>query len=196
MYTSTHAATIFNVSNETIRNWAEQFSRYLSFTANPGKGRTRNFTVEDMEILSLIAEMKNKGSTFEDIHVALGVGQRGDAPELLVDDVKAMLNGEQERRLVLEVEYLKRSLQDALIRAQDAERVKEENIRLKAQLESAEKRVEELLEQLGNVTLSQEKSSSEVLRRIEELSRQIGESYVKGFMQALERKDEPPKKES
>ena len=81
MYSSTHVATIFHVSTETIRNWSDEFSRYLSFMANPGKGRTRTFNDDDMTVLSLIAEMKRKGSTFEEIHVALGQGQRGDSPD-------------------------------------------------------------------------------------------------------------------
>lgn len=195
MSTSTYAATVFHVSNETIRNWAEEFSRYLSFTANPGKGRTRSFSVEDLEVFALITEMKNKGSTFEEIHISLGKGQRGDAPDLLVDDVKAIISGEQERRLVLEVEYLKRTLQDALVRAQDAERIKEENIRLKAQLEAAQIRADQLLEQLRASISSQQATTAEVMQRVEELSKQIGESYIKGFLEALERKGEMPKKE-
>lgn len=193
MYTSTHAATVFHVSNETIRNWAEEFSRYLSFLANPGKGRTRTFSDDDMQVLSLIAEMKSKGANFDEIHIALGQGQRGDSPALEVEDVKAIISGEQERRLTLEIEYLKRTLQDALTRAQDAERMKEENIRLKAQLEVAQSRVDQLLEDLRTATGYQQKNNAETLQRIEELSRQIGESYARGFVEALERKGEVPK---
>lgn len=195
MYTSTHAATLFHVSNETIRNWSEEFSRYLSFLANPGKGRTRSFSEEDMQVLSLIAEMKGKGSTFEEIHIALGKGQRGDAPDLPVEEVKAIITGEQERRLSLEIEYLKRTLQDALVRAQDGERVKEENIRLKTQLEAAQERVHHLLEQIQSAEDYQQKNNADSLRRIEELSKQIGESYARGFIEALERRGDVPKRE-
>ena len=195
MYSSTHVATIFHVSTETIRNWSDEFSRYLSFMANPGKGRTRTFSDDDMTVLSLIAEMKGKGSTFEEIHVALGQGQRGDLPDLEVDEVKAIISGDQERRLNLEIEYLKRSLQDAAARAQDRDRLNEENIRLKVQLEATHERVEQLLAQLRSTEATQQKSNAEAIQRVEDLSRQIGESYAKGFIEALERRGDVPKGE-
>jgi DNA-binding transcriptional MerR regulator len=181
MYSSSQAAAVYHVSNETIRNWSEEFSRYLSFMANPGKGRTRSFSDEDMQVLALIAEMKANGSTFEEIHISLGRGQRGDAPALQVEEVKAMISGEQERRLMLEIEYLKRSLQDSVARSAQAEELKEKYIRLEAQVEIIKQtdaaRIEALTDELG-----------EARKRIEELSRQIGESYAKGFIEALERK--------
>ena len=95
----------------------------------------------------------------------------------------------------LEIEYLKRSLQDAVARAQDRDRLNEENIRLKVQLETTHERVEQLLEQLKSTESLQQKSNAEALERIEALSKQIGESYAKGFIEALERKGEVPKGE-
>ena len=188
MYSSTDAATVYKVSTETIRNWAEEFSRYLSFSANPGKGRTRTFNDDDMKVLALISELKTKNATFEEIHVALGQGQRGDAPDLEPGEVKAIISGEQERRLTLEIEYLKRTLQDALERAKDREQLREENIRLNGRIEAVQERVDQLLEQLRSAEALQEKSTGEAMRRIEELSKQIGKSYAKGFIEALERK--------
>lgn len=181
MYSSSQAAALYHVSNETIRNWSEEFSRYLSFMANPGKGRTRGFSDEDMQVLALIAEMKASGSTFEEIHISLGRGQRGDTPALQVDEVKAMISGEQERRLMLEIEYLKRSLQDATARSAQADELKEKYIRLEAQLDIIKQHDSERIE-----TLTDE--LSEARKRIEELSRQIGEAYTKGFIEALERR--------
>lgn len=193
LYTSTHAATLFHVSTETIRNWAEVFSPYLSVTANPGKGRTRSFTTEDMQVLALVAEMKSKGATFDEIHVALQNGQRGDPPPLMVEEVQAIITGEQEKKLSLEIEYLKRSLKEALARAQEAELAKAENIRLRAQLESVEKRVQELMEQMKTKDEQYQRSIAEAMRRIEELSRQIGEAYARGVMDTLREKGDLPK---
>ncbi len=186
MFSSTQAAAVFHVSNETIRNWAEEFSRYLSFMANPGKGRTRSFSEEDMQVLSLISEMKGQGSTFEEIHISLGRGQRGDTPALQVDEVKALINGEQERRLTLEIEYLKRSLQDTMARAAEAEVLKTKYVQIQTELDIIKRmdnaRIEELNEELNRAR-----------QRIEELSEKIGQSYAKGFIEALERKGDVPK---
>ena len=124
-----------------------------------------------------------------------GRGSGGTHPDLEPGEVKAIISGEQERRLTLEIEYLKRTLQDALDRAKDREQLREENIRLNAQLDAMQERVDQLLEQLRSAEAHQEKSTAEAMRRIEELSKQIGESYAKGFIEALERKGVVPRQE-
>ncbi len=184
-YTSKHVSLIYNVSTETIRNWAEEFERYLSPTANPGKGRHRNFTAEDMGVLSLIAQMKNDGSTFEDIHASLNAGSRGEPPTLKAAEIQAMVVSEQEKRLTLEVEYLQRILADLSEKAKDAEIIKEENIKLKAEVEHKNERMQELLAEL-----------KEARGQVQELSKQVGESYVRGVMETLERRGELARKES
>lgn len=196
LYTSTHLAAIFHVSTETIRNWTEEFSDYLSVTANPGKGRTRNFTEPDLEVFALIDELKKGGSTFADIRASLSNGQRGHAPPLSVTEVRTLISSEQEKRLTLEIEILQRELGNALARAKEAEAIKTENIQLRAQLDASEQRLQEVMAQLREAHEAGEKALREAMKRTEELSRQVGEmsgqSYVKGFMEGLAHSDNKP----
>ena len=68
MYSTPEVAAFYKRTDQTIRAWAEEFSAHLSPTANPGKGKGRNFTLEDMRVLALVADMKDRSATYEDIH--------------------------------------------------------------------------------------------------------------------------------
>jgi DNA-binding transcriptional MerR regulator len=76
-YASKDLAQRFNVTNETIRSWAVEFKRHLSQAANPTGGRHRRFSFEDLEVLTLVAEMRGGNNSFEDIHASLDSGERG-----------------------------------------------------------------------------------------------------------------------
>ncbi|MEP6987918.1 MAG: MerR family transcriptional regulator [Chloroflexota bacterium] len=99
MYTAKQAATLFNVAHETIRKWAVEFEKELSPTANPGDGRQRIFVDDDLAIFALIAEMKQQGKLYADIHVALANDQRGRAPA----GASALALSEQPRATALQV---------------------------------------------------------------------------------------------
>lgn len=83
MYTTSHLTNLFNVSHQTVKNWCKEFADYLSPTATPPANRQRQFTDDDLMVLALVAELKGAGATFEDIHAALAVGQRGDLPDTM-----------------------------------------------------------------------------------------------------------------
>jgi DNA-binding transcriptional MerR regulator len=168
-YTTRDAEAVFKVSSQTIRNWTREFSRYLSVTATPEEGRTRLFTDADMQILELISRMKDEGKQYDEIHAALQGGKRGSLPGVSSEEIRAMVSGEVERRLHLEVQMLKRQIELAEERLAEAEQTKDENIRLHAQLEEANKQVDEFKQQL--------KESQEALRRLE---REAGEAYYRG----------------
>lgn len=80
-HSTIQTAELFNVARETIRKWAIEFESYLSATARPPEGGVRRFTVEDIEVFALVAEMKEQGKVFDDIHAALRSGQRGQIPD-------------------------------------------------------------------------------------------------------------------
>jgi DNA-binding transcriptional MerR regulator len=103
-YTTRDAEAVFKVSSQTIRNWTREFSRYLSVTATPEEGRTRLFTDADMQILELISRMKDEGKQYDEIHAALQGGKRGSLPGVSSEEIRAMVSGEVERRLHLEVQ--------------------------------------------------------------------------------------------
>lgn len=176
-YTSNQAAKIYDVSLQTINHWAGQFKEHLSPTANPGGRRKRRFSVEDMKVLALISDMKNEGSTFEDIRATLQTGQRGDAPTVDPDQVQAIVVGEAETRLALENDRLQQMLVEAhnkLAMAQDQlkemDDLRLKAARLEAQLDSQAKERERLESQVQALT-----------EAIKQLSLQTGQEYAKGF---------------
>jgi len=71
-------AEIFQVAEPTIRTWSGEFEQFLSPDANPGEGRTRYYSEEDVRVLALVAEMKGQGKQVEDIAASLSIGKRGD----------------------------------------------------------------------------------------------------------------------
>jgi len=84
-YKPKDAQMLFGVSDETIRTWANQFEKFLSPLANPGKGRHRIFTYDDLSVFALVSELKSKGMTYADVTAALENGERGDVPEIPAD---------------------------------------------------------------------------------------------------------------
>lgn len=80
MYNSTHVVALFNVTRQTVADWSNEFARHLSPTANPPRGGHRRFTDNDMEVFTLVSEMRKVGLGFSDIHASLDAGQRGAIP--------------------------------------------------------------------------------------------------------------------
>lgn len=67
----------FGINPQTVRQWADEFAGYLSPDANPAKGETRVFDNDDLQVLALVAYMRNQGAGFDEIKAALDSGQRG-----------------------------------------------------------------------------------------------------------------------
>lgn len=135
-YSSGQAAALFGVNPETIRRRAEAFSEYLSVNANPGKGRERRLTEDDMRVLSLVHQMNGEGLSFEDIRPTLAAGQRGDIPE------KTTLARQQQ--VALADEYRAR-VAELQIRLEMSEDIRREQQRQIGQLQREIGRLEEQL---------------------------------------------------
>lgn len=190
-YSTKHVATLYNVTNETVRNWAIEFGQYLTDTTRPGKNKSRTFSIADMEVLSLVAELKAQGRTYADIHATLKSGQRGSAPELPPNELQLIASSEQERQLVLHIEFLRHRLthmeSDLVAAKREADsvhQIKEEKARIEGRLEVVKEELQETKAALEEAQL-----------RIEELAKAQGEEYVRGVMDTLERKGDLPKKE-
>lgn len=201
-YNSKQISDLCDISLETVRVWSEQFSEYLSPTANPGRRRTRQFTEEDMQVIVLVADMKKQAHTFNDIHASLKSGQRIDVTELLAkldeqteetdtpttDLIKSksitslpMLQAEYDK-LLTKLEALQQAQQEK----------QEENIRLQVRLELMQEQLQDLKEQVrGDRTLS-EKRLEDAYKRIQDLERQVGEAYSKGVLDALHKRGDLP----
>ncbi|MEL6524079.1 MAG: MerR family transcriptional regulator [Chloroflexota bacterium] len=146
-------AELFDVSRETIRRWASEFEVFLSTNANPDTGLTRYFTVDDVEVFSLVNEVKDSGGTYDDAHLRLRNGERGSFPQKPLDrDEQTMVlsqMNQQLKKVTQERDQLQRrvgELEDELLAS------KEEIARLKGRAElsddklpEAQKRIEELL---------------------------------------------------
>jgi len=185
-------AAYFKKTEPTIRAWASEFAEYLSPMANPGRGKGRSFTPDDLTVLSLVAEMKDRNHTFEDIHTALKSGQRGDPPNLSETDLRILKATEGEKRAVFEIQALQQhivELRERLNRTelelQEARKASLENIRLQAQIEYVQDNLN--TEQSAASQLRDElKAAQEEIKR---LSREIGEAhgqaYIKGYKDGL-----------
>ena len=171
VYSTGQVAEMLAVNQETIRTWAREFRNHLSSKARPAKGKHRAFTHEDIEILSLIAELKDDGLKFEDIHANLESGQRGDFPATARDNP---LLGMDAELALQKIKGLQRQLELANQKLKELRTVQDENIRLSTKLEGAEVERERLA---GQIT--------ELSQRIEELSIKAGEQYARGYIDGL-----------
>jgi DNA-binding transcriptional MerR regulator len=189
LYSTPEIAAFYRRTDQTIRAWAEEFVRYLSPTANPGKGRGRSFTLEDMQVLSLVAEMKDRGATYEDIHAALQAGQRGDSPSLSDSDMKLLKATEGEKRAAIEIQALQQHIVDLKERLNRAELKAAEADEMRQELVRSETKREMLQSQLDISTGQIAALQEEVRKLSSELSREIGEAkgqaYIAGYRDAL-----------
>jgi DNA-binding transcriptional MerR regulator len=176
LYSSRHVQVLYGVTAETVRNWSEVFSSHLSIHANPGKGRKRSFTVEDMQVIDLIANEKKRGVTFDEILMALIAGSRGDTPPAL-ETVDAMIGEDTESTLTVQVADLQTKLALATRQLEALATVHEENIRLKAETAATERR---RIEDAENYQAQIDRLHAEIGRlnremgRLEALSREDG----------------------
>lgn len=81
MYQTKDVCDIFGISRQTVRIWTAEFSEYLSPSASPEKGQQRNFSDEDMTVFALVHEVKGRGGTYDNAHVQLKKGDRGELPQ-------------------------------------------------------------------------------------------------------------------
>ena len=144
---------LFDVTGETIRAWASEFEAYMSPTAIPTtKGQTRIFTDSDVEVFALVAQLRQLGKGFDDAHLALANGQRGDLAMLV--NQRSELDRDHVQ-LALARQHLA-TLESDLSKANErASSLHDENIRLKALLdrstsdvENAQQRVDDVQKQM------------------------------------------------
>lgn len=141
MYTSSQIATLLNCTSETVRARSEEFAEFMSHTANPGSGRPRSYSEDDLRTLELINRMKNEGSRFADIHLALKNGQIGELPEAAATSTLAT----QERGRVAVLQSQLAEWQSLATQETQGRREAEANVRLlKEQLAEAQNEIKRL----------------------------------------------------
>lgn len=140
MYTPGQIAKFLGTSGTTIRNYAAEFSEFLSPSATPGAGVPRQFTEDDLAVLQTVAIMRGQLAPPETIVEALRAGHRlalarppvaEDAPSEVVtgafstaltllesrlDKAESRLESEREARLAAELRAVAAETELRLIR--------------------------------------------------------------------------------
>lgn len=149
-YKAQHIQILYQVTTETIRTWAQEFGEYLTQTANPGKGRTRIFTQQDMQVFDLIATMRDRSASFEEIHAALQNGSRGAridmTPEQIMTkgtELKLQLPATKLAQIEVQLQRVQTEYQSLLDQVRP---MMEENATLKALLNDREQQIKNIQE--------------------------------------------------
>jgi DNA-binding transcriptional MerR regulator len=122
--TVAEASDRLGVSETMIRKWASEFAGDLSQEANPGKGQPRQFSDEDMNVLTTIAHQRRVNVSYDDIHKTLGndrtedlkqpaqpVDKLPDDPNQLTTAGFSQEHDDRLRRLEKERDQLRKQLQ-------------------------------------------------------------------------------------
>jgi DNA-binding transcriptional MerR regulator len=86
-----NVATVSNLieaSPDSVRRWCLRYRQFMSPTATPQKGKTRNLTIHDAAVLSYIASARDNGLEHDEIAERLAEMQANgwsDLPELQVN---------------------------------------------------------------------------------------------------------------
>lgn len=154
MYTTKDICDRFSISGDTVRLWSKAYTAHLSPTANPRKGRQRNFTDEDLTVFALVSEMKGQGAHTEDINASLGTGARGEVPPLDEIIPREHISPTQLRR------HLQRTEQALLKATTELQMIQGENrlLRelLKEQSSEKDERIMELMQEVARLRVQLE----------------------------------------
>lgn len=200
MYSTKHAQKLFDLrSDQTIRNWIREFEEFFSFNATPGKGIDLQLSVEDMQVLDMVASMRAERRPAEEIYATLKSGQRGNAPEYTPEELDVLTRGDYDKYLSTQINEL--ALKVELLTKENTELhaalqpVRDKNIQLDAERLILEKQVNELRSQLEEDRRRADRMLEQVLERersraqeqLERLLREIAELRYK--MGQLEKDD-------
>jgi DNA-binding transcriptional MerR regulator len=74
MATISEVAQHLGVDRETVKTWTKEFAEHLSLTANPPKGKERQFGENDLRVLALVSYYWEDDPDLEYIHAMLNSG--------------------------------------------------------------------------------------------------------------------------
>lgn len=110
-YTTQHLEILFGITHTTVKKRAREFAEYLSPTATPPDGKRRRFTEEDIKVLALVDDLHKRGYGWEDAHLALKRGERGEIP-LTANAIMPVTPASIEERLEMELTTIRKELED------------------------------------------------------------------------------------
>lgn len=155
VYTTGTVASTLGFSRETVRLWADEFTRHLSNTASPGNKRHKQFTDNDFKILNFVAVAKRNGRTYREIHEALeghSVDELPDVSQLVIPNQTVAVTILERRvsELEFDIQTITAERDEARERLLPLER---ENSANKALREQSDKRVQEMAAQVERLNL-------------------------------------------
>ena len=175
----------FSITEQTVRNWADSFAKYLSPGANPGSGATRLFTREDMAVFSLIAEMRGQGKKYDAIGLALENGQRGGLPDLPDEALIELSSSAHGIMLANENRELKAKIMTMATDIESFSKMTTENIQLKERLVQRDEIIDDLKKRMVEL---EDKLIANIERK--------GREYTLGVMETLQRLGKLPGKDA
>jgi DNA-binding transcriptional MerR regulator len=173
-YKARHLRSVFDVSNETIRNWSKEFAKFLSPGANPSGKQHRAYTEEDLSVLTLVAEMRDDGHDFESIHMSLSNGSRGKLPERAPEEIEATSGTKAITLLQSKIVGLQQELVSAEERIGELEGIAKQKDQLEMELRFERSKTEDLSEQI-----------QELQKEVRQLYEKVGREYAKGYVDAM-----------
>jgi len=82
-------AEMFDVTPNTVRNWAKRYAEFLSAGANPGVGHQRTFSTRDVNVFSFVSSYLADGLNHDEIRGAIALKSiPDDQPVSIVDDAE------------------------------------------------------------------------------------------------------------
>jgi DNA-binding transcriptional MerR regulator len=142
-------ASILEIGGSTVRAWSNEFKQYLSPGAQGGDGRYRDFTDNDVRIISYINQMKKASTPLDEVHLILKKMQLDgwrDLPDL-PSGPPSVASVPVIPQVALDVE--KRSLLREIATLQN--RVEQLEDRLQGEQERAMERQESLLREVAEL---------------------------------------------
>jgi len=173
-YTNSQVAAMFGVSIETVRTWALEYESHLSPNANPGSNKRRQYNEDDLKVLALVHDLRDRNFSYHDIQMAIEKGQRGNISLPLPENVESLALATREQ-LFTEVKQLRYEIKRMGQELEEAKAYRDQTIALKAQLDAAQSQLEQIQDDL-----------KEARQTIQELSREIGQQYAKGFTNGID----------
>lgn len=155
LYSPTDVAKITGVSKPAIRSYTLTYNAYFSGSATPGPGQSRQYTPDDIKLVSFIISRSNAGYTHNDTLKALETGELENYAFTLSEPIQDATDGPSDDTGTSTALVPLETFYQALAQAQTAQaQLQDYKQREAAAVESeraAQTRINELERELGSV---------------------------------------------
>jgi DNA-binding transcriptional MerR regulator len=165
---------MFGVSIETIRTWALEYEGYLSPNANPGGKKRRQYNEDDLKVLALVHDLRDRNFSYHDIQMSLDKGQRGSITLPLPEDAESLALATRDQ-LFAEVKQLRYEIKRLSQELEEARAYRDQALTLKAQLDAVQNQLDKT-----------ETDLKETHETIQELSKEAGQQYARGYTNGID----------